>query len=116
MMFRRSNHIKEFTYSYGMHARWPSPLQDASVIAFLGVLTLLPAGGSSQLTMQCETAAMRADEKNILHHARFPSCCRLYLRRMLLARGDARTDFVHFALPEERISLQCHWLMGQMAQ
>lgn len=93
MMFLRSNHIKEFTHSYGMRARWPRPLQEASVIAFLGVLTLLPAGGSSQLTMQCETAVMRANEKNILHHARvspFPSCCRLYLRRMLLARRTHR--------------------------
>lgn len=56
MMFLRSNHIKEFTYSYGMHAckmAWyAQALQEASVMAFLGVLTLLPAGGNSQLT-QC---------------------------------------------------------------
>lgn len=56
MMFLRSNHIKDFTYSYGMHACkmacHAQALQEASVMAFLGVLTLLPAIGSSQLT-QC---------------------------------------------------------------
>lgn len=54
MMFLRSNHIKEFTYSYGMHAckmAWHAQaLRTASVTAVLGVLALLPAGGSRQLT------------------------------------------------------------------
>lgn len=51
MMFLRSNHIKEFTYSRGTLARRPRPLQEAAAAAaFLGVLTLLPAVGGSQLT------------------------------------------------------------------
>lgn len=55
MTFLRSNHIKEFTSSYGMHARSPGTLKRSRKLArrlFLSVLTLLPAGGSSQLT-QC---------------------------------------------------------------
>lgn len=55
MTFLRSNHIKEFTSSYGMHARCPGTLKRSRKLAwrlFLSVLALLPAGGSSQLT-QC---------------------------------------------------------------
>lgn len=55
MTFLRSNHIKELTSSYGMHARCPGTLKRSRKLAwwlFLSVLALLPAGGSSQLT-QC---------------------------------------------------------------
>lgn len=69
MTFLRSNHIKEFTSSYGMHARCPGTLKRSRKLArqlFLSVLTLLPAGGSSQLT-QCNETASNAMMKTGVH-------------------------------------------------
>ena len=62
MTFLRSNHIKEFTSSYGMHARCPGTLKRSRKLAWqllLRVLTLFPAGERSQLT-QCN---MKQQEK-----------------------------------------------------
>lgn len=53
MTFLCWNHIKELTSSFGVHARHPGTLRapgSKQWQLFLGVWTLLPAGGSRQLT------------------------------------------------------------------